>query len=143
MLFRSVRALPTQSPPSLALLVSLLPDSMRPGPEVPLPHRDTAALGAQAQIPGLSSLERSIARQCSHLCWLKDFVALSKIQALHHVHKKRIMDLSVDGMHVSDEAGLPKAALDHFSTLLGSHARGTSLSILTPSAPSSVRPLRA
>ncbi|XP_073353624.1 uncharacterized protein [Aegilops tauschii subsp. strangulata] len=71
---------------------------------------------------GLTSLERSIARERARFCCLKDgntSVAFFKIHAAHRSKKNAISCLHVGDATVSDDDAMARAAFDHFTSIIG------------------------
>ncbi|XP_020146268.1 uncharacterized protein [Aegilops tauschii subsp. strangulata] len=82
---------------------------------------------------GLSSLDRSIARQRTRFSWLKNGEASSAFLRIHASHRKQqnhIFSLQVEDNTISDPDAMASAAFEHFSRILGTvDARTTSINL--------------
>lgn len=85
-------------------------------------HEEVLRQKLKSKSLGLSSLQRNIARQESHLQWLSEGDAPTKFFHIHMngCHRKMfIYSLEVDGRLVRDENAKAEAAYEYFEVVLG------------------------
>jgi hypothetical protein len=92
------------------------------------PHEEGLHKEMKLKSLGLSSLQRSIARQESRLLWLSDGDVLTKFFRMHpnvRGHRKVIRSLEHDSQVLVSEEGKAEAFLNFFDNLLGSPSSWT------------------